>query len=1179
MKTKLLELIDFKKVETLFEGFYKTTGFVTAILDLEGNVLSKSGWRQICTDFHRIHPEAAEKCRISDTELANKMGEGEKYHFYKCLNGLVDVAVPIVINGEHIANLFSGQFLFEKPEITFFKKQAKRYGFDEKEYLDALSKVPIVPEEKVKTVMDFLLKMTQMISEITFQKAKQVEEVRKSEATIGKKLNAILEPDGDIEALNLADIIDSDELQTMMEDFYKITQIGGAILDISGKVLVDVGWSDICAKFHRVHPHTAKNCLESDLALSCGVPSGTFKAYRCKNNMWDMASPIEIGGKHLGNIYIGQFFYEDELVDYELFKKQARQHGFDETEYIAALDCVPRLKRETVNSAMAFYARLAAMISSLSYSKIKLSRDNAQRKRAEMHLKDSEEKHRRLFETMSQGVIYQAADGSIVSANPAAKNILGISLDQMQGKNSMDPRWKMITEDGQAISESDHPSMTSLKTGTKTGPVIRGIYIPEKEEYVWLSITATPLFKPGEDRPCQVYAVFDDVSRKKKYEDDLRNQSGLISSLVDSIPDLFFYKDHKGVYLGCNNEFAEHVGLTPEEVKGKTDYDLYAKEEADSFRSLDKKMLQKLSPQRIEEWVSYPDGRKVLVETMKTPYIDESRNVLGVLGLSRDITEKRLSQQKMQESEERFRRMLALIPDMISIHDKNFNIVYSNWKGFANVDEEKRKHYARCFKTYRDLDDICPDCRAKEVLRTKKPFRTEAELPDGTWIDLRVIPVLDTNGEVELFAEWVRDITDKKQKELKEAVLYEIANVTFVSEDLEALVANIKNLLNKLIDTTNFYVAFYNREKDVFTIPYAADEKDQIETWPANKSMTGLVIKKKKALLFKKPAILELMKSGEIKQIGSMCEVWLGVPLFSGSDIIGALAVQDYHDPNTYDKGGIEILEYVSSQISMAVQRKKFIEELKQAKEKAEESDRLKSAFLANMSHEIRTPTNGILGFAGLLKESDLTGDEQQKYIGIIEKSGIRMLNIIDQIVDISKIEAGSMELVVKETNMNEQIEYIYTFFKPEAEAKGIKLSCRKTLPVKKAMIQTDCEKLYAILTNLVKNAIKYTKKGSIEFGYNIGERQERASLLYYVKDTGIGIPKDRQKAIFERFIQADIEDRMAYQGAGLGLAITKAYVEMLGGKIWVESEEGKGSAFYFTLPYNNKPIAETIDR
>jgi hypothetical protein len=170
------------------------------------------------------------------------------------------------------------------------------------------------------------------------------------------------------------------------------------------------------------------------------------------------------------------------------------------------------------------------------------------------------------------------------------------------------------------------------------------------------------------------------------------------------------------------------------------------------------------------------------------------------------------------------------------------------------------------------------------------------------------------------------------------------------------------------------------------------------------------------------------------------------------------------------------------------------------------------------------------------------------------------------------------MKLDIRESNINEQIEYIYTFFKPEVEAKGIRLLFKTTLPAKEATIKTDREKVYAILTNLVKNATKYTKEGSIEFGYDLVETRHALSLLrFYVKDTGIGIPTDRLEAIFERFIQADISDKMARQGAGLGLAITKSFVEMLGGEIWVESEEGIGSTFYFTLPYSHEPEEKAI--
>jgi len=244
-----------------------------------------------------------------------------------------------------------------------------------------------------------------------------------------------------------------------------------------------------------------------------------------------------------------------------------------------------------------------------------------------------------------------------------------------------------------------------------------------------------------------------------------------------------------------------------------------------------------------------------------------------------------------------------------------------------------------------------------------------------------------------------------------------------------------------------------------------------------------------------------------------------------------------------------------------------------EAKEKAEESERLKSAFLANMSHEIRTPMNGILDFSELLKEPNLKGEQQQEYIKRIEKAGARMLNILNDIIDISKLDSGQMEVNIKESNVIEQIEFIYNFFKPEVEKKGLKFLLKNKLHSNEAAILTDKEKIFAILTNLIKNAIKYTNEGTIEFGCE----KKGKYLQFLVKDTGIGIPKDKQEAIFERFLQADIQDKMARQGAGLGLSISKAYTEMLGGKIWVESEKGIGSTFYFTLPHNAEPEEKNV--
>jgi PAS domain S-box-containing protein len=242
---------------------------------------------------------------------------------------------------------------------------------------------------------------------------------------------------------------------------------------------------------------------------------------------------------------------------------------------------------------------------------------------------------------------------------------------------------------------------------------------------------------------------------------------------------------------------------------------------------------------------------------------------------------------------------------------------------------------------------------------------------------------------------------------------------------------------------------------------------------------------------------------------------------------------------------------------------------LEEALENATESDRLKSAFLANMSHEIRTPMNGILGFAELLKEPHLTVSEQQDFIQTIQISGARMLNTINNIVDVSKLESGLMKVDINETNLNEKIEFTYKFFKPEVETKKLKFVFKNSLSAKEAIINTDNEKVYAILTNLIKNAIKFTYEGSIEFGY-----EKRGEYLeFFVKDTGIGIPQNQQQIIFERFRQCSEMDNRGYEGSGLGLSICKSYVGMLEGKIWVESKEDRGSTFYFTIPYN--PVLE----
>ena len=244
-------------------------------------------------------------------------------------------------------------------------------------------------------------------------------------------------------------------------------------------------------------------------------------------------------------------------------------------------------------------------------------------------------------------------------------------------------------------------------------------------------------------------------------------------------------------------------------------------------------------------------------------------------------------------------------------------------------------------------------------------------------------------------------------------------------------------------------------------------------------------------------------------------------------------------------------------------------EKLQMAKEKAEESDRLKSAFLANMSHELRTPMNGIIGFSKLIIDSnDLSPETQKKYLNIIHKSGYILLNLVNDIIDLAKIEAMQLKLNFTEFKLNELIDELLSFFNSEKdnlEKKELKIIAEKECHFKEVVIYSDSNRIRQVLYNLLNNALKFTEKGFIRFGYSI----EKEEILFFVKDTGIGLTDEDKRIIFERFRQVDDKSTRRYGGSGLGLTISKGIVENLGGKIWVETEKEAGSTFYFTVPLN----------
>lgn len=261
------------------------------------------------------------------------------------------------------------------------------------------------------------------------------EALKISESAVRNRLKAITDPESDMGKLQLADIIDVPQLQSMMEKFHQLTGILSAVLDLSGNILVAVGWQDICTKFHRCNPETLKNCLESDTELSKGVKLGEFKLYKCRNNLWDMVTPIEVSGRHMGNVFFGQFFFEDEVPDKEIFINQAHQFGFDKAEYLAALDRVPRLSRSSVESAMEFIARLTDLISTMSFRTIQLARIITEQKRNEEILREGESYVKSIFRAAPTG-IGVVVDRVLVQANDRICELSGYSRDELLGQSA-----------------------------------------------------------------------------------------------------------------------------------------------------------------------------------------------------------------------------------------------------------------------------------------------------------------------------------------------------------------------------------------------------------------------------------------------------------------------------------------------------------------------------------------------------------------------------------------------------------------------------------------------------------------------------------------------------------------------------------------------------------------------
>ncbi len=635
--------------------------------------------------------------------------------------------------------------------------------------------------------------------------------------------------------------------------------------------------------------------------------------------------------------------------------------------------------------------------------------------------------------------------------------------------------------------------------------------------------------------------IFEDITDQTKSAEALRQSEEKYRSLVENLQEQVFMIDNNYKIVSLNQSAINILGGKDNYI-GKSIKEVFPKHIYDGYKKgLD--LVFNTGKYRETDTVMEINGRKSYIFASLSPLKNKEGETIAVIGLSRDISEKKIAEEallrnqyyltKAQEIANIGTWELDLKTNQLSWTEQSYKIfgvpmgtpmTYELFISIVHPDD--REHVTNEWNT----------------ALQNKPYDIEHRLVVDNkvkWVREKADIEFDNKGNPVKAIGFTQDITQKKEAE-KDLIKSERRFRTLVSTLPDYIW--LKNTNGVYLNCNRMFEELYGfKESEIigktdydFVSKELADHfrKKDKEAIKACKPCTNE--EEITRALDSRHIVLETTKTPMIDEDGS---------------IIGVLGIG--HD---------------------ITQLKKAEEEILIAKEKAEEADHLKSAFLANMSHEIRTPMNGILGFMELLKAPNLSGEEKERYINIIRKSGTRLLNTVNDIIDISKIDSGQMEISESVVNISEEIEAHYEFFKKEASDKGIELKLYSSLHGADKIIRTDKVKLNSIITNLIKNAIKYTDTGSIKIYCG----KKGSNLEVKITDTGIGIPKNRLVSIFNRFEQADINDTHARQGSGLGLSISKAYVEKLGGKIAVESEIGKGSTFSFTIPWVDNNTIQT---
>jgi PAS domain S-box-containing protein len=775
-------------------------------------------------------------------------------------------------------------------------------------------------------------------------------------------------------------------------------------------------------------------------------------------------------------------------------------------------------------------------------------------------LRESEERFRSLFETMTQGVVYQNAQGEIVSANPAAERILGLTLDQIRGPISGEARGRAIHEDGSAFDEEELPAMAALRSGQPVRNVVLGVYAPAEEQYRWINASAVPLFREGESTPYQVYSTFDDITERKHAEDAARSRERQLLALVNSLDDIVFEVDRQGAYVNVWMSNPAALFLPPEEFIGKRFDEVFGEEGSRPFFEFLARTLAADAPQSLEYSLEIGGGQRWFAARYSPIHLDgDNRNTVSIV--VRDITERKQAEQTLRASEERFRSLAEASDAAIVLLDAEGRVHYLNERSTMvggtpgwGVEEAINKTVSELLPG--PVADLYLS-RIRQVIATDQSMVMESSVGSKHY-RISIQPTHDEKGSAVLALFSAIDITALKavQQELEELNRSLEERVRQRTAEVQDLYDNAPTGYHSL-DANGCFVQVNQTELN--WLGYTRAEL-------IGSSFTDILTAEGGAFFhtnfpyFKEHGWVRDVEYDFVRKDGSTFPV-----------LLNAVAVYDEQGTFLASRGTI----FDNTERKRADQALRASEEaMRLANGEMARALRMKDEFLANMSHELRTPLHGILTVSETLVDqiSGPLNERQQKSVRLIDESGRHLLALINDLLDLSKIEAGKLELYYEVMPVDDICWATLQFVREMAAKKGIQVEYANAAPG--TVLSADVQRLKQMLVNLLSNAVKFTPNGG-QVRLSVAVDPRARLIQFAVQDTGPGIPPVDQGRLFQPFVQVDAQLSRRYEGTGLGLALVKRLAEQHGGTVRLESTgvPGEGCRFTVTLPH--EPPAE----